>query len=91
MSELVKISIGSYTNKAGAVALVSGIILAGVGGYNGYASLLALGILLALSPPMIITRFAVGWFGNKKQSNATLSVSVCISLVTIILSVLIVQ
>lgn len=88
-SELFAISIfGLYGMPPGIIALISGILLAGLGVYNQYASLLAIGILLALSPAMFGPLFLVGWFGKERQKNMVLSSSICVSLTTIVLSFL---
>ena len=88
MSELVSISLGSYTTPSGITALISGILLAGLGAYNEYASLLAIGILLALMPAIFISLFLVGWVGTERQARMVSSSFVCVSLTTIILSFL---
>jgi hypothetical protein len=88
-SELFAISIfGLYGMPPGIIALISGILLAGIGGYNGYASLLAIGILLALSPAMIGPLFLVGWLGNERKARIVISSAICVSLTTIVLSFL---
>ena len=51
------IIVSIYTSPSGITALISGIVLAALGAYNKYASLLAFGILLALSPGMLTNIF----------------------------------
>lgn len=77
-----------YTESSGITALISGIVLAGLGAYNKYASLLAFGILLALSPPMFMWLFAVGWFGTERQKSVALSSVISVVATTIPLSFL---
>ena len=88
-SELFAISIfGLYGMPPGIIALISGILLAGLGVYNQYASLIAIGILLALSPAMFGPLFLVGWLGTNRQQDVVLYSSICVSLSTIVLSFL---